>query len=142
ADFLSFNHFFYPSYSKELESELIALFKVDPAARIFNLSAGEIRRVQVVSSLSINPKLIIADEITAVLDIIGRQKFLEFLSTFSRKTGATVVLATNILEDLINHISHVALISKGRLNLFKEKSDFLSGQDPLQFSKLIARELE
>lgn len=142
SDFLAFNRFFYPSYSSELESELLSLFKVNPSARIFNLSAGEVRRVQVVSSLSINPKLILADEITAVLDIIGRQKFLSFLSEFNQKNQTTVILATNILEDLIHHISHVALVSQGQLSLFKETREFLGGENPSQFSKLVAQRLD
>jgi ABC-2 type transport system ATP-binding protein len=142
AEFLKFNRYFYPGYSSELESQLLGLFKVNPAQRIFNLSAGEIRRVQVVSSLSINPELVLADEITAVLDIIGRQKFLSFLSELNRTRQTTVILATNILEDLINHISHVALISRGRLSLFKEKEQFLGGEESSQFSKIVAKHLD
>ncbi|NBT59816.1 hypothetical protein EBT16_13640, partial [bacterium] len=142
AEFLSFNRFFYPNYSMVLERDLLDLFKVNPSERIFNLSAGEIRRVQVVSSLSINPDLILADEITAVLDIIGRQKFLSFLSHLNRTKQTTVMLATNILEDLINHISHVALISKGRLLVFTDKAGFLMGEESTEFSRLVAKHLD
>lgn len=142
ADFLTFNRYFYPSYSKELESELLDLFKVKSDARIFNLSAGEVRRVQVVSSLSINPKLVLADEITAVLDIIGRQKFLAFLTELRKRNGTTIILATNILEDLVNHISHIALVSKGSLSLFQEKSGFMAGESDSEFSRRVAEHLE
>lgn len=142
SDFLSFNQFFYPRYSKDLESELISIFKVKPSSRIFNLSAGEVRRVQVVSSLSINPQLVLVDEITAVLDIIGRQRFLDFLTRMSQQNNTTVILATNILENLVNHISHVALISQSRLQLFQDKTDFLQAESPLNFSKLVATKLE
>lgn len=142
SDFLEFNRFFYPRYSKELETELISMFKVDPSSRIFNLSAGEVRRVQVVSSLSINPKLILVDEITAVLDIIGRQRFLDFLSRMNQQNQTTVILATNILENLIHHISHVALISKSKVLLFQEKDSFLQQENPSHFAKLVANKLE
>jgi ABC-2 type transport system ATP-binding protein len=142
TDFLSFNRFFYPNYSLELESELISLFRVNPKARIFNLSAGEVRRVQVVSSLSINPKLVLADEITAVLDIIGRQRFLNFLFQLNQKHQTTIILATNILEDLINYLTHVGLLSNSELVLFQSKHEFLKDSHPNEFSKLVASRLE
>ncbi len=99
ATLLEFNRFFYKSYSVEREKELIDFFRVDVNNRIGNLSAGEIRRAQIVAALSCNPELIIVDEVTAVLDIVGCRKFMAMLGEMA-KNGATVVLATNIPEGL------------------------------------------
>lgn len=139
--FLDFNRFFYPNYSMDLEKELSQLFRLDPSASLFNLSAGEIRRVQVVGALSIKPKLVLVDEITAVLDIVGRKIFLDFLSQLRKKSGTTVVLATNILEDLPRHISHIALICQGEMRNFETIDQFLDKHQPEAFSSLVAERL-
>lgn len=142
SEFLKFNRAFYPGYSAAMEAELSKMFRVDTRARVGNLSAGEIRRVQVVGALSIQPKLVIVDEITAVLDIVGRQRFLRLLSEMNRQSGCTVLLATNILEDLAEHASHVCLVAKGKVITMETLSGFLGGADKQQFSKRVVERLE
>ncbi len=141
-EFFKFNRFFYNTYSEEREQKLISEFKIDVNNRIGNMSAGEIRRVQLAAALSYEPRLIIADEITAVLDIIGRRKFMKILHEQNQSTGCTVIIATNVLEDLVNYISHVFLLSKGEMKRFKPLDDFLNGHDKIDFSQLVADILE
>lgn len=139
--FLKFNKYFYKEYSESFEKHLIHEFKINLEQRIGNLSAGEIRRIQLVGALSINPKLIVVDEITAVLDIIGRKKFMHLLKDYNQKNKTTIILATNILEDLEQFISHVALMQKGELSLFQEISEFIK-QNQQSFSDHVAHYLE
>jgi len=137
-EFLDFNKYFYPNYSSEFEKYLCEQFKVSKNGRLGNMSAGELRRVQVVGALSIRPKLIVVDEITAVLDIIARRRFLNILADLNRDSKCTIVLATNILEDLENYISHIFLLRHGRTRLFQPFSEFLGQKDKSQFSQLVA----
>lgn len=111
---LEFNRFFYPKYSVEREKELAEFFRVDVNNRIGNLSAGEIRRAQIVAALSIQPELIIVDEVTAVLDIDARRKFLALMQE-SQAKGITIILATNIPEGLDRYVSHILLIHRGEM---------------------------
>jgi ABC-2 type transport system ATP-binding protein len=141
-EFLKFNRFFYKGYSKTIEAKLRKEFKVELKARIGNLSAGELRRVQIVAALSIQPELIVVDEITAVLDIVGRQKFLKILSDFNKAYKTTVVLATNILEDLPSHITHVCIMADGKITFMDTLSKFLKGKSTNHFSHLITSKLE
>lgn len=117
-EFLEFNRFFYKNYDKNAERELRVRFKVPNQARLGNMSAGEIRRVQIVGALAANPSIIIIDEITAVLDIVGRRRLLETLREFNRSKKATVVLATNILEGLEGHVSRVLVLHAGSVIAF------------------------
>ncbi len=142
SEFLAFNRYFYPSHSMDREKELLQTFRVDPSARVGNLSAGEIRRAQVVAALAIEPELVVVDEITAVLDIVGRRRFLKVLADLNRTTGCTVLLATNILEDLAEVISHVCLVAKGRAHLFQALPDFLGGRPRTEFTELVVGQLE
>ena len=78
GEFLEFNRRFYPTYDLALEKELCKTFRVNGVDRVGNLSAGEIRRAQIVAALSFKPQLIVIDEITAVLDIVGRRQFIRY----------------------------------------------------------------
>ncbi len=141
-DFLKFNEYFYTRYSHEIEAKYLKVFRVNRMDRLGNMSAGEIRRVQIVAALSIEPKLIVVDEITAVLDIVGRRHFMGVLRDLNRETRCTIVLATNILEDLADHITHVMLLRKGVVKTFGPLAAFLGGADASAFSRTVADLLE
>ncbi len=141
-EFLRFNEYFYGHYSHEIEAKYLKLFRVNRSDRLGNMSAGEIRRVQIVAALSIEPELIVVDEITAVLDIVGRRHFMTLLKELNRTTGCTIVLATNILEDLATNITHVMLLRHGQIRTFEPLADFLKGAEPTVFSQKVADLLE
>ena len=142
GDFLGFNEYFYTRYDHTLEDKYMKVFRVNRADRLGNMSAGEIRRVQIVAALSIEPQLIVVDEITAVLDIVGRRHFMSLLKDLNQRTGCTIVLATNILEDLAHNVSHVMLLRKGSVRAFEPLTGFLGGANPEKFSQKVADLLE
>jgi len=142
GEFLKFNEYFYTHYSHEIETKYLKLFRVNRADRLGNMSAGEIRRVQIVAALSIEPDLIVVDEITAVLDIVGRRHFMSLLKDLNQETKCTIVLATNILEDLANNVTHVMLLRKGKVKTFEPLGTFLGGSDQAVFSQKVADLLE
>lgn len=141
-EFLSFNSRFYESYSLSIEAKLAKEFKIQLKARIGNMSAGEIRRVQIVAALSAQPKLILIDEITAVLDIIGRHRFLRMLGELNTQNGGTILLATNIVENLDLYASHVALMDRGSLISIEKIQDFKNSSPASSFSDCVAQRLE
>jgi len=141
-EFLEFNSFFYETYSIDLEKELSVEFGIDENNRIGNMSAGEIRRVQIIAGLAIQPEIIIIDEISAVLDIIGRRKFMKILSTMNKERETTIIFATNILEDLVNYISHIFLLKKGRPIAYEKLENFMGNKNRNSFSQLVADMLE
>ena len=141
-EFLSFNQHFFSNYDKASEARLLREFKVEPSARLGGMSAGEIRRAQIVAGLSANPKLIIIDEITAVLDIVGRRLLMRELARINKEHSTTVVLATNILEDLQNYISHILMMSAGKSSRAESLTEVLRGKASHEFSQVIADRLE
>ena len=142
-EFLDFNAFFYSAYDRAIERDLSARFRLDKFNRLGNMSAGEIRRAQVVAALSSQPRLIVVDEITAVLDIVGRRRFMEVLRERNRASGTTVVMATNILEDLTEYVTHVLLMRHGReLRASDLDGPAARGRDDRCFSAIVAPELE
>ena len=142
-EFLDFNAFFYPKYDHDLELRLAKIFKVQTTNVIGNLSAGEIRRAQIVGALSTHPNLIFVDEITAVLDIVGRQRFFDILTDLNRRTGCTIFMATNIMEGLASHLTHAMIIKDGRIAEFDTIASLIGKDKSIEeFSRLIAEKIE
>lgn len=141
-EFLEFHQFFYPQYSQEREQYLLNEFRITPDNRVGNLSAGEIRRVQIVAGLASHPDIVVVDEISAVLDIVGRRKFMKLLHEQSQISQTTIVFATNILEDLVNHISHILLLRQSTLQAFTTLEDFMQGHAESELPQLVADMLE
>lgn len=110
GDFLKFQSILYPLYEKKDEKYFLDVFSLTSDTKIATLSLGQQRKVQIIAGLSSRPKLLLIDEITAVLDPETREIFFLELKKFHDKHGATIVLATNIAEDLIGRASRALFI--------------------------------
>lgn len=116
-DFFSFHSYFYPHYSKEMEKELCHIFQVNVKKLVSENSTGEQKKIQIIAGLAANTELIIVDEITAVLDPATRQLFFEVIKDHNKKYNKTIILATNVIEDLYTTVSKIILIKKGKCSV-------------------------
>jgi len=139
GELLDFNRRFYERYDRAEERALMARFRVTQDSRLGTLSAGENRRVPIVGALAARPDLIIADEVTALLDILARRALLTLLKERQRVQGTTVVLATNVPEGLDSYADHVLLLSHGHQLAFSRLADFVRGDASL--ADAVARQL-
>ena len=140
--YLKFNKYFYQNYSSDLEALLMKEFRVSEETRLGSMSAGEVRRVQIVGALATGPSLIIVDEITAVLDIVGRRRFMARLFEENKKRKCTILLATNILEELERYVSDVLIMKDGKISVFEKTTDFLKRRESSGFAELVSDCLE
>ncbi len=108
--FLDFHAEFYPQYSGEEEGRLLKVFNLDPEQKVGALSTGQQKKVQVVAAFSTCPKLILIDEITAVMDPETRKIFFRELERIREKYSAAILLATNIAEDLVERCEKIIFI--------------------------------
>src|SRR5690606_121055 len=56
------------------------------------------QRVMIARALAQSPSLMVLDEITAFLDLMGRVEIMSFLRNRSRQSGAIVILSSHDLE--------------------------------------------
>lgn len=78
------------------------------------LSGGQARRVGVARAIALNPKLIIADEPTAGLDVSVQGEILNLLARLQRTLGLTYVIITHNLA-VVRHVSdETAIMYMGR----------------------------
>jgi CCR4-NOT complex subunit CAF16 len=91
------------------------LLGVDPGWRMHRISDGQRRRVQLVLGLLRPFRVLLLDEVTTDLDLLGRADLLAFLREESEARGAAILYATHILDRLEGWATHVALLARGRL---------------------------
>lgn len=84
------------------------------------ISGGQARRVGVARAIAMEPKLIIADELTAGLDVSIQGEVLNLLAKIQDETGVSVLLITHNLN-VVRHISdRVAIMYMGDILEFDE----------------------
>lgn len=118
-NFFEFNSFFYSTYDKKKEKELLDYFNIKPDAKIGSLSTGQRVKVQIIAALSSSPKLLLMDEVTAVLDPESRKQFFQLMKKLHQELNCSLVLATNIAEDLNGVVDKVLFIDRQHATLHR-----------------------
>lgn len=82
----------------------------------FELSGGQQRRVAVAGIISMNPKVLVLDELTAGLDPKGRDDiFSEILELYKNDPELTIVLVSHSMEDVAKYVDRVIVMNKGEV---------------------------
>ena len=109
-NYLEFTRFFYENYDRVKEKELLSYFSLDAKAKMGSLSTGQKVKAQIIAAISSRPKLFLMDEVTAVLDPESRKQFFDLLKALHREKSCSLIMATNIAEDLNGVVDKVLFI--------------------------------
>ena len=80
------------------------------------LSGGQKQRVAIAGVLAMEPRCIVLDEPTAMLDPQGRREVVSTITKLNRERGITVVLITHHMEEAVN-ADRVLVMHKGGILL-------------------------
>ncbi len=116
-NYLEFTRFFYDNYDRVKEKELLEYFSLEPKAKMGSLSTGQKVKAQIVAAISARPKLFLMDEVTAVLDPESRKQFFVLLKKLHKEQSCSLVMATNIAEDLNGVVDKVLFIDHKHANV-------------------------
>lgn len=82
----------------------------------FEISGGQQRRVAVAGIISMNPKVLVLDELTAGLDPKGRDEiFSEILELYNNDPELTIVLVSHSMEDVAKYVDRVIVMNEGKV---------------------------
>lgn len=113
----------------------------------FEISGGQQRRVAVAGIISMNPKVLVLDELTAGLDPKGRDEiFSEILELYNNDPELTIVLVSHSMEDVAKYVDRVIVMNEGKVfsdastyDTFTEKDLELISLDIPQISKFMKK---
>lgn len=79
------------------------------------LSGGQARRVNLARALALHPRLLVADEPTAGLDVSVQGEVLNLIADLQRQMGLAVILISHNLAVLRHTADRIAILYLGRL---------------------------
>lgn len=79
-----------------------------------NYSGGMRRRLELAQALVHEPEVLFLDEPTLGLDVAGRRKIWEHISSLKKK-GMTIFMTTHYMDEADEFCDRVAIIDKGRI---------------------------
>jgi len=97
----------------------------------YNLSLGQRQRIALASVLSTNPKFLLLDEITSMIDYNGKQDIYDLLQDLKNK-GIGIVLGTNIIDELIYADKIIIIDTNHQIKAQLTKKDLLENVNILK----------
>ena len=79
-----------------------------------NLSGGQKQRVAIAGIIAMEPRCIVLDEPTAMLDPRGRREVIDTIGRLNREKGITVVLITHHMDEAAK-ADRVVVLNKGKV---------------------------
>jgi len=92
------------------------------------LSGGMRRRVAIASILAMKPEILILDEATVGLDLLGREKIMDIIKKIKEDSNTTIIIVSHNLSELISVCSHIAVLKDGKLISFGKTPDVLNNK--------------
>lgn len=88
--------------------------EVDLSRDVDSLSGGELQRLALAGVLALEPRHLVLDEVTAMLDPWGREQVLATVADVGGRSGISVVQITHHLEE-IEQVDRVFVMDGGRV---------------------------
>lgn len=103
-------------WNQERFTSILAQMGISLEQNFRSLSRGQRMHVAFAAAAASEPKVLILDEITSVLDANARSFFMSYLGEFTRQ-GGTVLLATNIISEVQHYADRLVLLQDGAIKL-------------------------
>lgn len=99
------------------------------------LSGGQKQRVAIAGVVAMEPKCLVFDEPTAMLDPNGRKEVIATAHDLNKKKGVTIILITHYMEEVVD-ADYVYVMEKGKIVMDGTPRDIFSRVDELKEHRL------
>lgn len=99
------------------------------------LSGGQKQRVAIAGVVAMEPKCIVFDEPTAMLDPNGRKEVIATAHELNKKKGVTIILITHYMEEVVG-ADHVYVMEKGKVVMDGTPREIFSRVEELKEHRL------
>lgn len=102
---------FWPHFSLDLFSEIMAVFEVDKDQKMNTMSAGQLKKTYISFALACSVKYLFMDEPTNGLDIPSKAQFRSAILKYTPE-DSTIVISTHQVRDLENVIDPIIILDR------------------------------
>ena len=99
------------------------------------LSGGQKKRVAIAGVVAMEPKCIVFDEPTAMLDPNGRKEVIATAHELNRKKGVTILLITHYMEEVVD-ADYIYVMEKGQIVMQGTPREIFSRVEELKEHRL------
>src|SRR5260221_9613947 len=117
SDTLNYLASFRPKWNRDIETDLLKRFQLDPGQKASNLSKGQKTQLALIGAICPVPELLVLDEPTSGLDPIVRREFIEtVIGAYhaSDPEHRTVFVSTHLIAEFEGLIDEFTIIEKGK----------------------------
>lgn len=110
-----------PWFDRAYFEEKLKVFQVPMDQKVKELSAGMVKKLQLVLALSRRPEILLLDEVTSGVDPVSRGEMMDLLLEFMQDPAHTILFSTHVTEDLDQIADYVVMLENGQIVLNEEK---------------------
>lgn len=104
------------------------------------LSLGQRMKCELIAALLHSPKVLFLDEPTIGLDVVMQKKLRDFIGSYNKKFGATIILTSHYMTDVEALAERVIIINHGKLLFDGKLKDLVKKYAPEKFIHLVLKD--